>query len=211
MPKRGRLTRFFQKNKAVNQMGDRGQNLMTYSEALIRDLHESGWEDMTMQEAGVLIWLTDLVASNPHQVKLSEKIHLAWDAAVAKDETFGVMNCISIASEHWSKVREIEATISGKQPSGGGAKDGNTDNTDSSRPPKKKRKRNKKPKDSNPEEGVAATVTTTKEVKAPMATAPAGGQKPPAPQYCFRCSESYHTVKGCKEQGPLKCDLHTET
>ena len=85
MPKRGRLTRFFQKNKAVNQMGDRGQNLMTYSEALTRDLHESGWEDMTMQEAGVLIWLTDLVASNHHQVKLSEKIHLAWDAAVVKD------------------------------------------------------------------------------------------------------------------------------
>ena len=56
-------------------MGDRGQNLMTYSQALIRDLHESGWEDMTMQEAGVLIWLTDLVASNPHQVRLSEKIH----------------------------------------------------------------------------------------------------------------------------------------
>ena len=77
MPKRGRLTRFFQKNKTINQMGDRGQNLMTYSEALIRDLHESGWEDMTTQEAGVLIWLTDLTASNPYQVKLSEKIHLA--------------------------------------------------------------------------------------------------------------------------------------
>ena len=46
-------------------MGDRGQHLMTYSESLIRELHESGWEDMTMQEAGVLIWLTDLTASNP--------------------------------------------------------------------------------------------------------------------------------------------------
>ena len=162
-------------------MGERGQNLLTYSEALIRDLHESGWEDMTMQEAGVLIWLTDLVASNPHQVRLSEKIHQQWDAAVAKDETFSVMNCITIASEHWSKVREIKATISGKQSNGGGAKDGNTDNADSTRPPKKKRKRNKKPKDANPEDGVAAAVTTTKEVKAPTATAPAGGQKPPSP------------------------------
>ena len=100
MPKRGRLTKFFQKNKTVNAMGDRGQNLMTYSEALIRDLHESGWEDMTTQEAGVLIWLTNLTVSNPHQVKLSEKIHLAWDAAIAKEETFGVINCISITSEH---------------------------------------------------------------------------------------------------------------
>ena len=166
-----------------------------------------------MQKAGVLVWLTDLVASNPHQVKLSEKIHLAWDAAVAKDKTFGVMNCISIASEHWSKVREIEAMISGKQPNGGGAKDGNTDNVDPTRPPKKKRKRNKKPKDASPEDRVAAAVTTTKEVKPPSATAPApaGGQRPPAPQYCCRCGETNHTVKGCKEQGPLKCDLHTET
>merc|ERR1711873_369068 len=177
MPKRGGLTKLFQKNKMVNAMGDRGQPLMTYSQSLIRYLHESGWEDMTMQEAGVLIWLTDLTASNPHQVKLSEKIQLAWDAAVAKDETFGVINCITIASKHWSKVREIEATISGKQPNGGGAKDGNTDNADSTRPPKKKRKRNKKPKDANPKDGGAATVTT-KEVRAPTATAPAGGQKP---------------------------------
>ena len=194
-------------------MGDRGQNLMTYSEALIRDLHESGWEDMTTQEAGVLIWLTDLTASNPHQVKLSEKIHLAWDAAIAKEETFGVINCISIASEHWAKVREIEATISGKQPSGGGSKDGNNDNNDPSRPPKKKRKRTKKTKDPIAKEGLAttATATTTKKAKAPTATAPAGVQKPPAPQYCFRCCKNDHTVKGCKEPGQLKCDHHLET
>ena len=94
----------------------------------------------------MLIWLTDLKASNPHKVKLSEKVHLAWDAAIAKEKTFGIINCISITSEHWAKVREIEATISRKQPSGGGSKEGNTDNTDPSRPPKKKRKRNKKPK-----------------------------------------------------------------
>merc|ERR1711873_208573 len=92
MPKRGCLTKLFQKNKTVNAMGDRGQHLMNYSESLIRDLHESGWEDMTMQEAGVLIWLTDLTASNPHQVKFSEKVHLAWDAAIAKEETFGIIH-----------------------------------------------------------------------------------------------------------------------
>merc|ERR1712240_919018 len=105
MPKRGRLTKLFQKNKTVNVMGDRSQHLMTYSDSLIRDLHESGLEDMTMQEAGVLIWLTDLTANNPHQVKLSKKVHLAWDAAEAESESFGIMNCISIASEHWANVR----------------------------------------------------------------------------------------------------------
>ena len=77
MPKRARLTTLFQRNKSINAMSVRGQNLMTYSESLIRDLHQSGWEDMTMAEAGMLIWLTDLTTNNPHQVKLSEKIHLA--------------------------------------------------------------------------------------------------------------------------------------
>ena len=47
-----------------------------------------------------MIWLTDLTANNPHQVKLSEKIHAAWDAAEAKNEQFNIMNCITDASEH---------------------------------------------------------------------------------------------------------------
>ena len=97
MPKRGRLTRFFQKNKSVNQMGIMGEHLVTYSEALIRDLHESGWADMTIQEAGVIIWLTDLVASNPHQVRLSEKVHEQWDLAISKDQTFGIMDLSPLA------------------------------------------------------------------------------------------------------------------
>ena len=155
-------------------MGDKGQHLVTYSEALIRDLHESGWADMTMQEAGVIIWLTDLVASNPHQVRLSEKVHEQWDLAVAKDQTFGIMDCITIGLTHWSKVRETQATISGKQPNAGGSQNGNNDNVDPTRPPqKKKRKRNKKKNEGNPKDGVAATVTTGKnEVKPPAATAP---------------------------------------
>ena len=128
-----------------------------------------------------------MTASDPNQVKLSEKVHLAWDAAIAKEETFGIINHISIASEHWAKVREIKVTMLQKQPNGGGSKDGNNDINDPSRPPKKKRKRNKKSKDPTAEEGLAATATATtaKEVKAPAATAPSGVQKPPAPQYCF--------------------------
>ena len=105
-----------------------------------------------MAEAGVLIWLTDLTASNPHQVKLSEKIHTAWDAAEAKNESFTIMNCITIASEHWAKVREVEATMSQRQPGGGGSKDGNNDTNDSTRPPKKKRRRTKKAKDPTAED-----------------------------------------------------------
>ena len=81
MPKRAHLTRLFQRTKTINVMGDRGENLITYSKGLIRDLHQSGWESMTMAEAGVLIWLTDLTLNNPHQVKLSEKVHALWHVA----------------------------------------------------------------------------------------------------------------------------------
>merc|ERR1712002_504821 len=173
MPKRGRLTRFFQRNKLVNQMGNMGEHLVTYSEALIRDLHESGWADMTMQEAGVIFWLTDLVASNPHQVRLSEKVHEQWDLAIAKDQTFGIMDCITIGLTHWSKVRETQATISAKQPGSGGQPKGNKVVDPTLSPQKKKRKRNKKKNNGKPEDGVAATVTTGKtEVKPPATTVP---------------------------------------
>merc|ERR1712240_529316 len=214
MPKRGRLTRFFQKNKSVNQMGNMGEHLVTYSEALIRDLHESGWADMTMQEAGVIIWLTDLVASNPHQVRLSEKVHEQWDLAIAKDQTFGILDCITIGLTHWSKVRETQATISGKQPGSGGPPNGNEVVDPTMPPQKKKRKRNKKKNKGKPEDGVAATVTTGKtEVKPPAATAPpaAGGQRPPTPQYCFKCGEGDHTARGCKVQPPYKCEVHMDS
>ena len=68
---------------------------------------------MTMQEAGVIIWLTDLVASNPHQVRLSEKVHEQWDLAIAKDQTFGIMDCITIGLTHWSKMRERPPSVEG--------------------------------------------------------------------------------------------------
>ena len=73
----------------------------------------------------------------------------------------------------------------------------------------KKRRRTKKAKDPTAEEGLPAT--STKQTKAPATTTPSGSQKPPAPQYCFRCGESDHTVKGCKEAGDLKCENHPDT
>ena len=107
-------------------MGDRGENLITYSEGLIRDLHQSGWESMTMAEAGVLIWLTDLTLNNPHHVKLSEKIHAAWDLAETKNEQFTIMNCIALTSKHCAKVQEVELTMGQKQGGGEGTKNNNT-------------------------------------------------------------------------------------
>merc|ERR1712240_280422 len=118
-------------------------------------------------------------------------------------------DCITIGLTHWSKVRETQATISGKQPGSGGPPNGN-DNVDPTMPPHKKKN------DGKPEDGVAAAVTTGKtEVKPPAATAPppaaAGGQTPPTPQYCFKCGETDHTAKGYKVQGPLKYEVHSES
>ena len=144
MPKRARLTKVLQRIKTNNVMGDRGENLITFSEGLMRDLHQSGWESMTMAEAGVLMWLTDLTLTNPHHVKLSEKVHTAWDLAETRDKQFTIMNCITVASDHWSKVREVELTIGQKQGGGGGTKNTNKNTNDYSKPPKKRCRRNKK-------------------------------------------------------------------
>ena len=99
--------------------------------------------------------------------------------------------------------------MSQRQTSGGGLKDGNNDANYSTRPPKEKRKRTKKAKDPTAEEDLAATAT--KDAKAPATIAPNGSKKPSAPQYCFRCGKSDHTVKGCREPGDLKCENHPET
>merc|ERR1712082_275408 len=121
-----------------------------------------GWEDMTMMEAGVIIWLTDLTASNPYHVRLSEKVHEHWDQAIAQNKTFGIMDCMRIGLTHWSKVRETQATISGKEP-GSGGQPKITEVIDPTLPPqKKKRRRNKKKADGKPEDGVAAAVTNGK-------------------------------------------------
>ena len=211
MPARGRLTRFFQRNKLINQMGDMGENMVTYSETLMRELQESGWEDMTTMEAGVIIWLTDLTAANPYQVRLSEKIHESWDQAIAQNKTFGIMDCIKVGLTHWAKVRETQATISGTLPGLGGQPKGKEVSDPTLSPKKKKRKKNKKKADGKPEDGVAAAVTTGKTDAKPPATAVTGGQRPPTPQYCFKCGEGDHTARGCKVQPPYKCDIHMDS
>ena len=77
VPKRARLTKVLQRIKTNNVMGDHGENTITFSEGFMRDLHQSGWESMTRAEARVLMWLTNLTLTNPHYVRLSEKVHTA--------------------------------------------------------------------------------------------------------------------------------------
>ena len=70
VPKRARLTKVLNHIRTNNMMGDHGENTITFSEGLMFDLHQSGWQDMTMHEAGCLMWLSDLTLTNPHHVEL---------------------------------------------------------------------------------------------------------------------------------------------
>merc|ERR1712215_626515 len=85
-------------------MGDLGEHMLTFSEGLMHDLHQSQWESMNVSQVGVIMWLSDLTLTNPHHLRLSEKIHAAWDQ-------FSIMDCISCARTHWQKMRETKLTI----------------------------------------------------------------------------------------------------
>ena len=66
---------------------------------------------MSMAEAGCLMWLTDLTLTNVHHVELSPKVHLKRDEAESKNKSFTIQNCMQVALEHRSKVRETELTL----------------------------------------------------------------------------------------------------
>ena len=100
------------------------------------DLEQSGWQEMSMAEAGCLMWLTDLTLTNVHHVQLSLKEHLKWDEAESKNEQFTIKNCMQVALEHWTKVCDTELT-KGPKPSGRGGSTGET--FDGTQPKSKKR------------------------------------------------------------------------
>ena len=197
VPKRARLTKVLNRIRTQNVMGARGENTITFSEGLMFDLKQSGWAEMSMAEAGCLMWLSDLTLTNVHHMELSWKVHLAWDLAVSKNEPFTIQNCMQVALDHWSKVRETELTMGPKQSNGGNNK---TDETPSESQPHKRRKRNKKSKDSQ-QDGAGIVAAATKD-KGP-AIPPKDPPKAPPPSYCFRCGESDHTSRACKHMGDL--------
>ena len=96
VPKRARLTKVLNCIRTNNVMGDHGENTITFSEGLMFDLHQSGWQDMTMAEAGCLMWLSDLTLKNIHHIKLLSKVHRAWDLAESRNKTFTIQNCIQV-------------------------------------------------------------------------------------------------------------------
>ena len=93
---------------------------------------------MSMAEAGCLMWLSDLTLTNVHHVKLSWKVHLAWDLAVSKNEPFTIQNCMQVALDHWSKVRETMPTMGPMQ---GGGGNNNTSETSGESQLRKKHKK----------------------------------------------------------------------
>ena len=41
-------------------MGDLGEHMLTFSEGLMHDLHQSSWESTNAMEIGVLMWISNL-------------------------------------------------------------------------------------------------------------------------------------------------------
>merc|ERR1712101_61370 len=204
VPRRARLATVLNRIKSSNCMGDLGENMLTFSEGLMHDLHQSSWETTNAVEIGVLLWIADLNMANQHHLRLSDKIHSAWDLAEKDNLPFSIMNCVEIARSHWAKVRESMLTM-------GPGTSGATTTTVTSDPtaPKKKKNRKKKKGSGTPTDGVAAAATKT--VTVPPQT-PGVTQKPPTPKYCFRCGEDAHTINECKHiVGALKCDRHSNT
>ena len=140
-----------------------------------------------------------------HHVKLSKKVHLQWDLTSQHGEDFTVQNCLAIALEHWSKVRETKLMMAKPQ---GKAGDPPTGKTTEETQPKKKKKKNKKPKNSQTDQpGTAVIVIIDK----PPAIAPKDPPKVPTPSYCFWCGDENHTSKSCPKTGDLRCDNHADT
>merc|ERR1712101_20434 len=94
VPRRARLTKVLNRIKASNCMGDLGEHMLTFSEGLMHDLHQSSWESTNAVEIGMLMWIVDLSLTNPHHMRLSEKVHAAWDLAEKDNQPFSIMNCM---------------------------------------------------------------------------------------------------------------------
>ena len=68
--------RVLQRIRTSNALESRGENTITFLEGLMFDLEQAGLQEMSMAEAGCLMWLTDLTLTNIHHVELSRKVHL---------------------------------------------------------------------------------------------------------------------------------------
>merc|ERR1711895_2788 len=174
VPRRARLATVLNRVKTSNCMGDLGENMLTFSEGLMQDLHQSSWETTNAVEIGVLLWIADLNMANKHHLRLSDKIHSAWDLAEKDNLPFSIMNCVDIARSHWAKVRESLLTMG---PGTGGAT--TTTVTPDPTAPKKKKNRKKKKGSGPPTDGVDAAATKT--VTVPPQT-PGVTPKPPTPE-----------------------------
>ena len=98
------------------------------------DLTKSGWDSLSTDHFGCLIWLEDLDTSDYNQLELANRIHEQWDRADEQKEMFTTLDCQRTALTFWSCVREVEYTMGG---SGENKKDKNNENNENNKPKKK--------------------------------------------------------------------------
>ena len=89
--------KMLRRSKKKNLMGRRGENCRVFTEELIFKLEQSGWNQLSTDHFGVLLWLEDLDTSDHDQRELANRIHESWHAANDRKETFTVLDCQRIA------------------------------------------------------------------------------------------------------------------
>ena len=102
VPLRARQAKIFRHCKKKGLMGRKGENCRTFTEDLLFDLSQSGWDQLSTNHFGCLLWLEDLDTNDHNQHELANCIHQSWDRADEWKETFTALDGQQIALTFWS-------------------------------------------------------------------------------------------------------------
>ena len=94
VPLRARQAKMFRRCKKKNL---REENCCVFTEDLLFELNQSGWDQLSTNHFGVLLWLEDLDTNDHNQRELANCIHESWDRADEQKETFTALDCQWIA------------------------------------------------------------------------------------------------------------------
>ena len=81
VPLRARQAKMFRRCKKKGLMGWKGENCCTFTEDLLFDLNQSGWDQLSTNHFGYLLWLEDLDTSDHNQHELANHIQESWNRA----------------------------------------------------------------------------------------------------------------------------------
>ena len=74
VPLRARQAKMIRHCKKKNLMDRKGENCHTFIKDLLFDLNQSGWDQLSTNHFGCLLWLEDLDTSDHNQLELANRI-----------------------------------------------------------------------------------------------------------------------------------------